>query len=1270
MRWTRSGPQATIADSTLASTAVTLTGDATITALFTINRYTLDVQNNGNGSTIPSGTDSVDHGVPVSIRAAANTGYHFVKWTRSGPAAAIVDTSKDSTAVALTGNATVTALFAVNSYTLTMANDGGGTTTPSSSFQVPYGIPVNITAMPAAGNHFVSWTYSGGASVGNPATASTTVTLSDNATLTAHFAVNKYLLTLQNDGNGTTTPANTDSATHGVAVNISALPATGYNFVKWTKSGFVTIADSTSEATSVTLTGDGTVRATFTKDVYTLTMQSDGHGTTTPASSSPAVRGSPVYISATPLSGYHFVKWARSGPEVEFADSTAASTTATLTGNGTVTATFAINTYTLTMQNDGHGTTNPAGARAAAHLEVVTIGATPATGYHFVKWTRAGGAVLADSSSSLTTATVSGDAAVTATFTVNSYTLTVAAGSNGAVTPAGAVTLNHFDSTSVIASPETGHHFVRWVRSDTTVVMRDSLNDTTFVSLTGSGMVTAVFAINTYTLTLGSGGYGSATPSGAMAVNHGAATTISAMAFPGYHFVNWTRSDTAATIADSASASTTVALAADATVTANFGLNTYTLTMENDGNGTTSPSATGLASHGVAYAISATPVANYHFDRWTRATPTAVSIADSTLATTTAVLVGPATVSAHFTLNTYTLTVVSDAFGTAVPAGANVVNHGAVTGISAAPSTGYHFVKWTRSGAAATIADSTSASTTVTLSGNATVTAVHAINRYSLAMAVSGNGSGSTTPAGTTSVDHGAATAITATPAAGSYFVRWERSGTAAAIGDSTVAATTVSLTGNAAVTAVFTLYTYTLTVSNSGNGSTTPSGATTVNYGAATPIAAVPSTGYHFTNWTRSSTAATIADSTAASTTAALTGNATVTANFSINTYTLTVASAGNGTVSPSGLNSANHGAATAIIATPSTGYHFVKWTRSRTTATFGDSTLVSTTVTLTDSTTVTANFAINTYILTTAVNNTSYGTVTPSIPTAVNHGVATTIIATPATGYHFTSWTFTGGATVASTTSAATTTTLTDSGTVTANFMINTYVLTVTNTGNGSTSPSGAVAVQHGTARPIFAIPSTGYHFTNWDRSSAAASFADATLDNTTVTLTGNATIYANFAINTYSLTVTSNGNGTVTPSGTSTVNHGALTSITAIPTGSYSFWKWQRSGSALIGDSTLASTSVSVTGNATVIGYFAYKVDYTTSSGGFVATPATTPCWYESSTTLTITAQPSSGYVFDHWTTATPTTISFTDHNSSTTSASITGSGGIQAIFRYSR
>ncbi|MBQ7259189.1 MAG: hypothetical protein IJS57_04495 [Paludibacteraceae bacterium] len=75
--------------------------------------------------------------------------------------------------------------------------------------------------------------------------------------------------------------------------------------------------------------------------------------------------------------------------------------------------------------------------------------------------------------------------------------------------------------------------------------------------------------------------------------------------------------------------------------------------------------------------------------------------------------------------------------------------------------------------------------------------------------------------------------------------------------------------------------------------------------------------------------------------------------------TYTVSVASGGNGTVSPASVTAGKNTSSATIAATPNTGYYFKNWTKSTSNITIASATSASTTVKATSTGTVTANFS-----------------------------------------------------------------------------------------------------------------------------------------------------------------------------------------------------------------------------------------------------------------------------------------------------------------------
>ncbi len=250
----------------------------------------------------------------------------------------------------------------------------------------------------------------------------------------------------------------------------------------------------------------------------------------------------------------------------------------------------------------------------------------------------------------------------------------------------------------------------------------------------------------------------------------------------------------------------------------------------------------------------------------------------------------------------------------------------------------------------------------------------------------------------------GTTVTLTATPATGYQFARWE--------GDVTGTTNPVTVTMNAAkgVTAVFTAaaatqYTLTVTVSPSAGGSIARSpNQTQYSSGTTVSLTATPAAGYQFSGWQGDVTG------TTNPTTVVMNGNKSVTAVFTTNTpsqYTLTVAasptSGGSVTKNPNQAQY-NSGTTVTLSATPAAGYQFSGW-QGDVTGAANPATLI-----MNGNKSVTAVFTGPTatqYTLTTTASPSSGGSITRSPnQTQYASGTTVTLTATPASGYQFTGW------------------------------------------------------------------------------------------------------------------------------------------------------------------------------------------------------------------------------------------------------------------------
>ena len=573
---------------------------------------TLAVSPDASGTTTPAaGTHSLTS--PQSITATPAGGYTFVNWTATGSATVTAPNSA-STSVTFTGDCTVTALIPLSAtLTLAVSPGAGGTTTPTAgAHTVNTNEAQAITATPGGGYSFVNWTSSGSVVIGNASSASTTATLTGDATVTANFVA---------------TPTDTDDL---VFIHHSV----GQNWLDnslRTALDAKTYVDEVNEITySTTLDPDTGRPASLgdipgdTTDVYQWILwfndYLDGilvYGCST------GTNRIVMFKSCYPNSG---ITGAGTAPGDPF-DSTPTITNYQAVfrhpdGPGN---TYTYNTYTYHALEDIFAAnpdilfipvTSPplvAEQTTAADADRARdfnnwLKGTWLTAYH----TRTGldNVAVFDLFDDLANPDdesgqanmqkaiyVSGDpshpndtanAYLTTVFATDNpnfidsawtafnvapaeyeLTMAVSPGAGGTTSPtAGAHTVA--SGQAIVATPATGYSFVNWTSGGGATVTSPGTASTT-VTLTAAGTVTANFAINPYTLTYNAGAHGAITGSSSQTVDHGGSgTAVTAVPDPGWAFTQWSDTSTA-------NPRTDTSVTANVTVTAQYAATTATV---------------------------------------------------------------------------------------------------------------------------------------------------------------------------------------------------------------------------------------------------------------------------------------------------------------------------------------------------------------------------------------------------------------------------------------------------------------------------------------------------------------------------------------------------------------------------------------------------------------------------------------------------------------------------------------------------------------------
>jgi ribosomal protein L18 len=1102
------------------------------TAFFAPDTHNITVASSDAQQGTVTGGGSFAYGANTVLTATANNHYHFVQWS---------DGSMDNPhTITVTNDATYTAQFAPDNYTVSVSSADNTMGNASGGGSYAYNTTALLTATPNTHYHFVQWLDG---NTENPRL----ITVTENVSFIAQFAADVYTITILSADNAMGTVSGGGSFMYNDTVTITAIANNHYHFNQWSDG-------STVNPRTITVTGDASYTAQFAPDNYTVTVSSADNSMGNVSGGGSYAYNTSALLTATPNAHYHFVQWLDGNTENP--------RLVTVTDNMSFMAQFAPDIYSIVATPADYTMGSVAGSGNYEYLSTATLTATPNQHYHFTQWTD-------NNIANPRTVTVTGDSAFTAQFALNHYTVTVLSSDHtmGAVSGGGDYAYN--TSAILTATANDHYHFTQWSDGNT-------VNPRT-ITVTGDISFTAMYAPDNYIITVSSADITMGSVSGGGSYAYNTPVTLTATPNNHYHFSQWSDGSTANP--------RTIIVLGDSSFTALFAPDSYLVTVISADNNMGTVSGSGSYVFNSTATLSATANALYHFTQWSD------GVVDNPRTIT---VVSDSVFTAQFAPNNFTITVVSsdNTMGTVSGSGSYAYNVTAV--LIAIANTHYHFTQWSDG--------NTENPRVVTVTSNATYTAQFAPDNYTVTVASADNSMGSVFGGG--SYPYNSTATLVAMANSHYHFTQWSDG--------NTENPRTITVTENTSYLAQFAADTYTITVSSEDNvGGTVSSGGSFI-YNDTVTITATANNHYHFSQWTDGSTVN--------PRTIIVTGDASYTAQFAPDNYTVTVTSADNTMGNVSGSGSYVYNTTISLTATANAQYHFTQWSdgavdNPRTITVVSDSVFI-------------AQFAPNSLTITVVSSDNNMGTVSGGGNYAYN--ATAILIAIANTHYHFTQWSD-------GSTENPRVITVTSNATYTAQFTPDNYTVTVASADNSMGSVFGGGSYPYNSTATLVAMANTHYHFTQW---------SDGSTDNPhTVTVDGDASYLALFAPDYYTVTVNSSDINMGVASGGGSYAYNSTVSLTATANNHYHFTQWSDGN-------TENPRIITVTGNVTYTAMFAEdpmfsitvlsdNVEMGSVDGG--------GNYYQGEQALLV-ASPSEHYVFSHWSdgsTENPRTITVTEN-----------------------
>ena len=484
----------------------------------------------------------------------------------------------------------------------------------------------------------------------------------------------------------------------------------------------------------------------------------------------------------------------------------------------------------------------------------------------------------------------------------------------------------------------------------------------------------------------------------------------------------------------------------------------------------------GTFEEGQSCTVTATANNNYTFENWTENGDVVSANASYTFTVNS-----NRNLVANFTENpptTYTVTVSANPTEGGNVTGGGTFEEGHSCTVTATANSNYTFENWTENGDVV----SANASYTFTVNSNRNLVANFTENPptiYTVTVSANPAEGGSVTGGG--SFEEGQSCTVTATTSIGYLFDNWTENG----IVVSSNASYTFAVNDNHNLVANFSaepLPIFNISVSANPNNGGTVTGDGAYEEGQICTVTATVNAGYTFTNWTENGNVV----SNNANYSFTVTGNRNLIANFTINTYTVSVTAnpSVGGTVTGGG--SYTYGQTCTITASVSSGYTFINWTENGSYV----SSDASYTFTVTGNHSFVAHFTENPlpmYTISVTPKPQEGGIVRGA--GTYQEGQACTVSATPAAGYTFVNWTENS---VVLSTDVSYTFTVTNDRALVANFSPMTYTISATASPTEGGEVFGTGNYAYGSQATVKVVPNEDYIFLNWTENGIVVSEA----------------------------------------------------------------------------------------------------------------------------------------------------------------------------------
>ncbi|MCP4713243.1 MAG: hypothetical protein GY869_31820, partial [Planctomycetes bacterium] len=603
--------------------------DHTIEASFTDYTHTIAATAGPNGSIEPSGEMLIAHGASRIFTITPDDGYaidNVVVKCESAAADLNVGADPSYTFENIDKDCSIEASFKERILTINAHAGENGKIDPPGLNQYDYGQTRTFSITPNDG-YAIRDLKVNGVSKGAKSRY-TFVNISEDYLIEARFGKTRIITTSVNSG-GALTPSGTVEVAEGNNQTFTITPEEGYTIAK------VIVDGSTVEAlanfTFNNVAVDHKIEVLFAKIIHTINAGTNPNGTISPSGLVNVGNGGGKFFTITPDPGSQIV-------DVRVDDLTVAAdgwtvmadrwTSQTLqsytfenvTADHTIEASFSNNTiHTVKATAGSNGTINPAGQKTVPDGNDRAFSITPDDGYAIANVKVDGYSIGPVAGCNLRA--VAANHTIGAIFGIK-RTVTASVNArmpNGSIAPSGPVSVADGGAITFTITPDNGYQIAD-AKKDGVIIPTediDSVNGCTNYSITAfdNHSIEASFSRKVYTITASAKANGRISPSGSVAVAHGAGRTFTITPDIGFEIASVKKDGVIipaeAILNVNGRGSYTITVADNHKIEASFTGKSYTIIPITKSNGQIEPDGSTSIEHGAVKSLEIIPDSGY-----------------------------------------------------------------------------------------------------------------------------------------------------------------------------------------------------------------------------------------------------------------------------------------------------------------------------------------------------------------------------------------------------------------------------------------------------------------------------------------------------------------------------------------------------------------------------------------------------------------------------------------------------------------------------------